>query len=76
MTSSSIVVPNGIRVVCDFTPGASGGPWFREMVHPNRGYVIGVTSGDAQKYDKGAIHGAPNTADTTALYEHRMSRST
>lgn len=65
---SDQVVPGGVRIMCDMTPGSSGGPWIKSFINKNRGMVIAVTSGRVT--GSGAtMHGAPNTPFTAELYD-------
>lgn len=50
-------INNDAYMNCDFTGGASGGPWLRDMINENVGYVFAVTS-------------RRSTSGTPRLYAH------
>lgn len=62
------LINNDAYMNCDFTGGASGGPWFREMSSENVGYVFAVTS---RRSTSGTprLYARPNTQAVKDMFD-------
>lgn len=72
-TSPSGVIGSGMKADCWMSHGASGGPWIKDPVDQNRGYIFGVTSFRATvdgETDE-SMHSVRVNGHTQDLYVHR-----
>ncbi|WP_257821590.1 trypsin-like serine peptidase [Salipaludibacillus agaradhaerens] len=59
---------NDAYMNCNMTGGASGGPWFREMISENLGYVFAVTSRRSTSCVQ-RLYARPNTQAVKDMFD-------